>query len=46
MPQITGLKFSFEVTLDQGELIAKKEPLAVLRTPPLHDRAAVGHQVC
>jgi hypothetical protein len=29
---ITGLKFFFEVTLDQGELMAKMQPVRVPRT--------------
>ena len=32
---ITGLKFFFEVTLDQGELMAKMEPVRVPRTLPV-----------
>ena len=32
---ITGLKFFFEVTLDQGELIAKMQPVRVPRTLPV-----------
>ena len=32
---ITGLKFFFEVTLDQGELMAKMEPVRVPRTVPV-----------
>jgi integrase/recombinase XerD len=32
---ITGLKFLFEVTLDQGELMAKMEPVRVPRTLPV-----------
>ena len=31
---ITGLKFFFDVTLDQGELIAKMQPVRVPRTLP------------
>ena len=32
---ITGLKFFFEVTLDQGELMAKMDPVRVPRTLPV-----------
>jgi site-specific recombinase XerD len=32
---ITGLKFFFEVTLDQGELMAKMQPVQVPRTLPV-----------
>lgn len=32
---ITGLKFFFEVTLDQGELMAKMQPVRVPRTLPV-----------
>jgi integrase/recombinase XerD len=32
---ITGLKFFFDVTLDQGELIAKMQPVRVPRTLPV-----------
>ena len=32
---ITGLKFFFEVTLDQGALMAKMEPVRVPRTLPV-----------
>ena len=32
---ITGLKFFFEVTLDQGELMAKMQPVYVPRTLPV-----------
>ena len=32
---ITGLKFFFEVTLDQGELMAKMSPVQVPRTLPV-----------